>query len=84
VWIHNRENGIGEFRKLVVQFMANSACQKSERFYQPLDVWVSRPIRFELQPRSSGRVLPGELLREFADEVQLGLIVGVKFLAHVL
>ena len=82
VRIDDRQHRVGQFGELVVQLVADAAGEEGKRLDEALDVRVGGAVRLQLQARRRRRVLASELLRELADEVEFGLVVGVEFLAH--
>ena len=80
----HREQRIGDLGILIVELLANSSREKSERLDEPLDVWILTPIGCEFEQPGNPGVRIGELPSHVSQEDQLAVVVVEEVSVHVL
>ena len=82
VGVDHLEQAGREALELAVQLLLDARGQEGAAVEQPLDVGVGAGVGLEPEPARHPRVLARELVREVAQEAQLGLVVAEEAPVH--
>ena len=80
--IEHAQHGLGDFGKIVVEFVARAGVEVGERLDEPLDVRIAGRIGTQTQPAGDFRMRLGEFRAQPADEGQFAVVIGEQFVAH--
>ena len=82
VRIHHVQQGLRDFREIVVQPEVDARGQQRHRFDEALHVRILAAVRLEQQARRHLGVLFGEFRALLAQERQLPFVIRQQFIAH--
>ena len=80
--IENSQQGFRDFRKLIVDLVADPGSQQCKCLDQPVNMGILTLVGLELQPRRDRRVLDGEIRGHSTDKPQFTLIIRKQFILH--
>ena len=80
--VQDAEQGVGQFREVVLELGPGAGVEVGERLDEPLDVRVLAGVRAEAQASGDLRVGLGELGPEPADVGQLAVVERQQLVGH--